>query len=229
MTYLRLSSSSPPPSFQPTFSVLPPTSPPPSTAAAPPQRSVESKKESLTLMESSDCGYLYSYGKEISVCNEISNMKSDSFQVDMEPFSHLTNKDHIFSSRSNLARSLSKKGEEKKKMSDPSVDNERDAIFSLKATGLMSETSIPVSLGIIEPQSHHQISIVTAATTTTATGTPMKSKLICKRSTSFKQTSIINPTRIVFFFATLSSMGTILLIYFTLSMAKYSGDKKFRN
>ncbi|KAL8259352.1 hypothetical protein R6Q59_027305 [Mikania micrantha] len=72
--------------------------------------------------------------QEISVCNEISNVKSDSFQVDMKPFSHLTNKDECFNSRSYLPRSLSKKGEEKKKMmmSDPCNDNERNAIFSLK-------------------------------------------------------------------------------------------------
>ncbi|KAI7730546.1 hypothetical protein M8C21_017723 [Ambrosia artemisiifolia] len=181
-------------------------------------------------MESTDCGYICSYEKvnqDISVCSEILKMKSDSFQVDMEPFLHLTNKDYKFNSRSNLARSLSKKGEEKKKMmSDPSIDNERDSIFSLKATGNMLETSTPVSIGTIEPQTHHQISIITTSTATD-TGTPStKSRLVGKRSSSFKQTSIINPTRIVFFFATLSSMGTILLIYFTLSMAKYNGDKK---
>ncbi|KAL8259348.1 hypothetical protein R6Q59_027301 [Mikania micrantha] len=166
--------------------------------------------------------------QEISVCNEISNMKSDSFQVDMKPFSHLTNKDESFNSRSYLPRSLSKKGEEKKKMmmSDPCNDNERNAIFSLK--GNMPETSIPASIGTIDPQRHHQITIITAATANAAaTGSPStKSKMIGKRSSSFKQTSIINPTRIVFFFATLSSMGTILLIYFTLSMAKYNGDKR---
>ncbi|KAF5820822.1 hypothetical protein HanXRQr2_Chr01g0006591 [Helianthus annuus] len=175
-------------------------------------------------MEQTDCGYLCSYemvNHDISVCSEILKMKSESIQVDMEPFLHLTNKDHKYNSRSNLPRSLSKKREEKKKMmSDPSIDNERDTIISLK--GNMSETSAPVSTGTNEPHTHHQISIIT----TTATGTPTKSKLIGKRSTSFKQTSIINPTRIVFFFATLSSMGTILLIYFTLSMAKYNGDRK---
>ncbi|XP_076931488.1 uncharacterized protein LOC143596658 isoform X2 [Bidens hawaiensis] len=163
--------------------------------------------ESLTLMESTDC-------------KETSNIKSDSFKVDMEPFSHLIN-NHTYDSRSNLPRSLSKKGgeEKKKMMSDPNIDNERDAIYSLK--GIMSETPIPASIGTIEPQSHHQISIITSA------GTPTKGKLIGKRSSSFRHASIINPTRIVFFFATLSSMGTILLIYFTLSMAKYNVDKSY--
>ncbi|KAI3742960.1 hypothetical protein L1987_60659 [Smallanthus sonchifolius] len=164
-------------------------------------------------MESTDCGYnyLWSFEKkgtqEICVCDENLKMKSDSFQVDMESFSHLTNKDDAHNSRFNLPRSLSRKGEEKK-MSNPRVDNEKDAIFSPKGTN--------------EPQHHHQITIITTAVA--ATGTPTKSLLGGKRSSSFKQTSIINPTRILFFFATLSSMGTILLIYFTLSMAKHNKD-----
>ncbi|XP_076899410.1 uncharacterized protein LOC143553271 [Bidens hawaiensis] len=168
-------------------------------------------------MESTDLGYLWTCEKgaqKISVCDENLDMKSDSFQVvDMEAFSHLTNKDATFNSRLNLPRSLSRK--EDKKVSNPSVDNERDAIFSPK--------------GNPESQSHHQITIittVTAAITTNDTRTQMKSinMGMAKRSSSFKQTSIINPRRILFFFATLSSMGTILLIYFTLSLAKRNND-----
>lgn len=170
-------------------------------------------------MESTDCGNLRPYEKgtqKIEVCDQILNMKSDNVHVDMEPFSHLTTKDLNFNSRFNLQRSLSRKVEDKK-MSNTRVDDERDAIPSPK-----------VIVGITEPQVHHQISIITSgATTTTATttaaGTPTKSRLVAKRSSSFKQTSVINPRRILFFFATLSSMGTILLIYFTLSMARHNG------
>ncbi|KAI3698100.1 hypothetical protein L6452_31212 [Arctium lappa] len=173
-------------------------------------------------MESTDCGNLCPYEKgtqKIEVCDQTLNMKSDNVHVDMdmEPFSHLTTKDLNFNSRFNLQRSLSRKGEDKK-MSNPSVDNERDAISSPK--------------GITEPQVHHQISIITSGTTTTTAtviGTPTKSRLVTKRSTSFKQTSVINPRRILFFFATLSSMGTILLIYFTLSMARHNGDNNLIN
>lgn len=169
-------------------------------------------------MESTDCENFCPYEKgtqKIEVGDQILNMKSDNVHVDMdmEPFSHLTTKDLNFNSRFNLQRSLSRKGEDKK-MSNPSVDNERDAISSPK-----------VIVGITEPQVHHQISIITSGTiTTTATGTPTKGRLVTKRSSSFKQTSVINPRKILFFFATLSSMGTILLIYFTLSMARHNGD-----
>ncbi|KAJ9566620.1 hypothetical protein OSB04_002586 [Centaurea solstitialis] len=166
-------------------------------------------------MESMDCGNVFPYEKgtqKIQVCDQIINMKSsDNVHVDMEmePFAHLTTKDLNFNTRFN--RSLSKKGEDKK-MSNPSVDNERMSISSPK--------------GISEPQVHHQISIITSGTATTAIAgdTSTRSRLIAKRSSSFKQTSVINPRRILFFFATLSSMGTILLIYFTLSMARHNGD-----
>lgn len=176
-------------------------------------------------MGSTDSGYLCPYEKgttqKISVCDDLLKMKSDSYQVDMEPFSHLTNnKDITLNSRFSLQRCSSRKGEEKK-MRNPSVDDEKDANSSPKA--IILEKSIPMTIGTAEPQVHHQISIVTTATTTT-TESPTKSRLLGKRSSSFKQTSIINPRRIMFFFATLSSLGTILLIYFTLSMAKHNGD-----
>lgn len=38
------------------------------------------------------------------------------------------------------------------------------------------------------------------------------------------RTSFIDPRRVLLFFATLSSMGTMLLIYLTLSISKFSGD-----
>lgn len=52
-------------------------------------------------------------------------------------------------------------------------------------------------------QDHHQITITTGGTTTTAGGTPTKSNLYGRRSTSFKQSPVITPKRILFFFATL--------------------------
>ncbi|KAI3740848.1 hypothetical protein L2E82_31322 [Cichorium intybus] len=173
-------------------------------------------------MESMECGHLYPYenGTQNSVCDDILNMKSDSFRVDMEPFSHLTN----YSPRFNLQRSLSRKGSQIAE----SVDNERDTISSPKVD-TVSEKSTPVIVVATEQQLHHQISITTGGTTAITAGTPTKSRLIGKRSSSFKQTSIISPRRILFFFATMSSMGTVLLIYFTLAMAKYNVDDNLLN
>ncbi|KAL4562478.1 hypothetical protein LXL04_034684 [Taraxacum kok-saghyz] len=174
-------------------------------------------------MDSMDCEHICPYEKgteKIRVCDEILRMKSDSFQVDMEHFSHLTN----YNPRLNLQRSLSRKGSQ----ITESVDNETDAISSPKVD-IMSEKSTPVIVVATEQQLHHQISITTGGTTTHTTTTPTKNRLIGKRSNSFKQTSIISPRRILFFFATLSSMGTVLLIYFTICMAKYNQDDNLLN
>ncbi|KAK9068910.1 hypothetical protein SSX86_013026 [Deinandra increscens subsp. villosa] len=78
----------------------------------------------------------------------------------------------------------------------------------------------PESTGTTDqPQNgHHQIIITTGPVA--AIGTTTKSTLVGKRSSSFKQTSIINPKRVLFFFATLSSMGSILLIFLTLCVAE---------
>ncbi|KAF6153205.1 hypothetical protein GIB67_016684 [Kingdonia uniflora] len=46
----------------------------------------------------------------------------------------------------------------------------------------------------------------------------------CRRHSKLRPSAWnIDPRRVVLFFATLSSMGTILLIYFTLSISKLSG------
>ncbi|XP_068668366.1 uncharacterized protein [Aristolochia californica] len=46
-----------------------------------------------------------------------------------------------------------------------------------------------------------------------------RSRRYCNRRSSW-----IDPKRVLLLFATLSSMGTIILIYFTLSMSKINGD-----
>lgn len=68
-------------------------------------------------------------------------------------------------------------------------------------------------------QNHHQITV-----TTGSIGTANESRFTIRRN-SFRRSSsswILDPKRILFIFATLSSMGTILLIYFTLSISKSS-------
>ncbi|KAF5760578.1 hypothetical protein HanXRQr2_Chr16g0755121 [Helianthus annuus] len=166
-------------------------------------------------------------------------MKGDSFTVDMEPFSHLSNKDLTLSSR--IIRSPSRKESQKetdKKMNSKCVMDDGDAIHLNKAS--LMAGAMPEKLMLLDqttdhtnsPQVHHQITIMTsgtnptttAAATTKTPGTPTKSSVSWKRSRSFKQSSIINPRRLLMFFATLSSMGTVLLICLTLSMSRYTED-----
>ncbi|KAI7757578.1 hypothetical protein M8C21_016469 [Ambrosia artemisiifolia] len=163
-------------------------------------------------------------------------MKGDSFTVDMEPFSHLSNKDLFIIRSPSPSRKESLKGTDKKINSNGMMDD-GDNIHSNKAS--LMAGAMPEKLMLLDqatdhtniPQVHHQITIMTSGTTPTiaaamtkAHGTPTKGSVSWKRSRSFKQSSIINPRRILLFFATLSSMGTVLLICLTLSMSRYTED-----
>uniref|UniRef100_A0A5B7CC34 Uncharacterized protein n=1 Tax=Davidia involucrata TaxID=16924 RepID=A0A5B7CC34_DAVIN len=177
--------------------------------------------------------------QKISISDQVNgtNIKSDSFIVDMERFSHLTDKDKTAKSRLTLQRNLSRKGSQRgdeKKMNSGTV-NERDvtvvATCSPRVAALvgasMPEKSMVVTVGAtdysINPQVHHQITIMTGNIGGTATA---ESKCSSKRF-SFRRSPpswVMDPRRILLFFATLSSMGSILLIYFTLSMGRVSRD-----
>ncbi|CAA0826539.1 Unknown protein [Striga hermonthica] len=93
------------------------------------------------------------------------------------------------------------------------------------AGGSTPEKPSPVAMGPAE-QSHHQITINSGGPA--AGGAAAESINSVGRRFSFRRTRpmriISDPKRILVFFATLSSIGTILLIYFTLSMAKLNSD-----
>ncbi|XAR53759.1 hypothetical protein NMG60_11022435 [Bertholletia excelsa] len=164
---------------------------------------------------------------------QFTNNKSDSFIVDMERLSHLTDKDTTANSRITLQRNFSRKlslqrGGEKKM--NPNTVNEKDnvaaATSSPRAGASMPEKPMVVTVGTTDrptnAQVHHQITIMTGKLGATAGETCAVS-----RRRSFKRSApswALDPRRILIFFATLSSMGTILLIYFTLAMARPSGD-----
>ncbi|KAK6133308.1 hypothetical protein DH2020_032971 [Rehmannia glutinosa] len=157
----------------------------------------------------------------------------DSFVVDMRRLSHLTEKDINSIQESLLQRNLSRKGcsrgGEKK---NPSTTNQRNATMlatSPTATlrgGVQLEKPVLVSMGPTEPsvipQVHHQITISNGAVGSAVAECKRGGKRFGFRHS--QSTWSIDPRRILMFFATLSSMGTILLIYFTLSMSKFNED-----
>ncbi|KAM7506212.1 hypothetical protein LguiB_005116 [Lonicera macranthoides] len=193
--------------------------------------------------------------EKISISDEISRLqhstlKSDSFIVDMERFSHVTTKDVNPNSR--ITRNLSRKGSQRggEKKMNSSIENERDpshvnptsspratatAAASLLGTSTPAEKPMLVTVGAtINPKlHHHQITISTGKDSTgTTTPTAESRYYATKRLICFKRPSpcrTIDPRRLLFIFATLSSMGTILLIYFTLSMGKFNGDESGLN
>uniref|UniRef100_A0A6N2L1H9 Uncharacterized protein n=1 Tax=Salix viminalis TaxID=40686 RepID=A0A6N2L1H9_SALVM len=161
--------------------------------------------------------------------------KSDSFVIDMESFSHGINKDINTNPRITLQRNLSRKGSprggggggEKKIHSNISHLCDREAIVASASPRGPStpEKAAAVTVGTPDhsssPQVHHQITV----TTGTINGTPDGR---CIRRNSFKRSSpswVLDPKRVLFFFATLSSMGTMLLIYLTLSIGKLDTDR----
>ncbi|XP_039167335.1 uncharacterized protein LOC120286020 isoform X1 [Eucalyptus grandis] len=172
--------------------------------------------------------------------------KSDDLVIDMESFSHLVPppcKD--INSRITLQRSLSRKGSQRvgedKVISNPSAADKNDSQpgivlatssprgtprgtprASLLGSNSM-DTATMAAIGTTDHtsklQNHHQITV-----TTGSIGTANESRFTIRRN-SFRRSSsswILDPKRILFIFATLSSMGTILLIYFTLSISKSS-------
>ncbi|XP_058197702.1 uncharacterized protein LOC131313421 isoform X3 [Rhododendron vialii] len=169
---------------------------------------------------------------------QFTNTKPDSFAVDMDRLSHLADKDKPANSR--FTRGFSRKGSQQrrneKKITPSSTDNEGDTSIESAASpraalaaSSMPEKPMVVTVGTANhpmnsPQLHHQITIMTGSIGGATTGAESRStpKRLGSRRSPPSWTA--DPRRIVFFFATLSSMGTLLLIYFTLTMGKLSGD-----
>ncbi|KAL3377478.1 hypothetical protein AABB24_003738 [Solanum stoloniferum] len=166
---------------------------------------------------------------------QYTSTKSDSFVVDMERFSHIIEKDINANSRITLQRNLSRKGSFRsgEKKTNSNAVNEKDTNFtensprasSLLGGGITPEKPMALTTSSDQhtPQTHnHQITIV-AGHGAAAAATESK---IGGRRFSFRRSTnwTIDPRRILLFFATLSSMGTMLLIYFTLSIAKLNGE-----
>ncbi|XP_074334952.1 uncharacterized protein LOC141672283 isoform X2 [Apium graveolens] len=163
---------------------------------------------------------------EEDTCLQYTSKKSESFVVAMERFSHLSSKNVSPNSRITLQCKLSRKGSgcEKEIYSNGSgCEKKMNSNADIEKAAKIVDSSTPekpilVTVGAtnypFDQQMHQHITITTPTTTNTT-----ESKLYSKRN-SFKRSSswTIAPRRILFFFATLSSMGTILLIYLTLSM-----------
>ncbi|KAM1384791.1 hypothetical protein EV1_036558 [Malus domestica] len=175
--------------------------------------------------------------QKISVSDHINGFhytadKSDSFVIDMESFSHGgTDKDVTANSRvsRNVSRKWSQRGGEKKiirnvKSNDKEVSSTTASHFATVVGSSTPEKS-PLAVGTIDqssnPHVHHQITVTAANIGTTTEGRCVVRRNSFRRSSSWG----IDPKRVLFFFATMSSIGTILLIYFTLSIAKYNADE----
>ncbi|GMI72279.1 hypothetical protein HRI_000897200 [Hibiscus trionum] len=179
--------------------------------------------------------------QKISVSDHINGFqyttdnKSDSFVIDMEGFSHGgSNKENNQNSR--FTKSLSRKGSQRgdRKIINSNCSNsncnsslnDKDSFVATSPRG-SSTAEKPVTATVVSTdqtnnlQVHHQITITTGNITAAT-----ESRFNLRRNNSRRYSSpwIFDPKRVLFLFASLSSMGTILLIYFTLSIYKTNGD-----
>ncbi|PIA31909.1 hypothetical protein AQUCO_04700047v1 [Aquilegia coerulea] len=148
---------------------------------------------------------------------------SDSFIVDIENLSIGSVKDISANSRISLQRNLSRKGSQRGERNKTTLASsgvtDGTSNACLTAGGCDSDTSILSPKVSLEPK--EQINKQPQQTITiTAENRCSSGRRYFKQRTS----SCIDPRRVLFFFATLSSMGTIILLYFTLSIGKFSGD-----
>ncbi|XP_030533300.1 uncharacterized protein LOC115742912 isoform X2 [Rhodamnia argentea] len=181
--------------------------------------------------------------QKISVADHMNGLQADEsgdLVIDMESLSHLA-PSPCKDINSRITRSLSRKGSPRvygdKVISNASAADKNDsqpgivlATSSPRGTPRASplgsnsmDTATMAALGttdhVSKLQNHHQITV-----TSGSIGSANESRFALRRN-SFRRSSpswILDPKRIVFIFATLSSMGTILLIYFTLSISKPS-------
>ncbi|MED6126151.1 hypothetical protein PIB30_075593 [Stylosanthes scabra] len=160
--------------------------------------------------------------------------KADSFVIDMDSFSSPINKD-TSNINPRITRNLSRKGSQRvgeRKVNGNVSLHERDTVpttSSPKAAmagcnTLEKSTAVgSTNQSTNSPQSHHQITI----NASNMCSTPTTESKSATRRNSFRRSSswLLDPKRVLLIFATLSSMGTLLLIFFTIAISKQNTDE----
>ncbi|CAN1222290.1 hypothetical protein LINGRAPRIM_LOCUS539, partial [Linum grandiflorum] len=178
--------------------------------------------------------------QKISVVDHINGFQytpetPDNFVIDMEDFSTTTTT--TTTGKERLQRSLSRKGfirgggggdkkgsnsKEKYSVVAAAAEASSAALVggSMPEMGTKTTTTVAHSANS-NGQGHHQITITSAASNIKAT-TTVDGRCAVRRN-SFKRSQaswLLDPRKVLFFFATLSSIGTLLLICFTLSIVQ---------
>ncbi|XP_008801173.1 uncharacterized protein LOC103715352 [Phoenix dactylifera] len=143
--------------------------------------------------------------------------ESDGFvAIDIGALSILSvnnDKDSTCSPRVSRVKNLSRKGSQRSGGGEERTAAEGETADS--STG--GPDSDVKSALLVHVAGEGEPSGLSHATTPTAAGGR------CRRL-GRRQTPWLDPRRVLFFFATLSSMGTMILLYFTLSMGKMAGN-----
>ena len=163
---------------------------------------------------------------------QYSSEKVENFVIDMDSFSSGINKEIInANSRTTLQRNLSRKGSQRwgdRNVSENVTLQDKDIVptaCSPKASllGPSKSTLGPTQNSTnTQQQVHHQITITTA--TNNICNTPSENKCLTRRSSFGRSSSwLLDPKKVLLVFATLSSVGSLLLIFLTLSISKHNG------
>ncbi|KAJ7946238.1 putative Transmembrane protein [Quillaja saponaria] len=183
--------------------------------------------------------------QKISVSDHINGFqylaeKSDNFVIDMDSFSHSINKDSS-NAHSRITRTLSRKGSGSQRWGDKKINvkttlnDHRDILVATSSpkaavvgSSMLDQKPVAVVVGTTDhTNSPHQITISSGTGSIgSSTTTPTTENKYFVRRNSFRRGSWgLDPKRVLLFFATLSSMGTILLIYLTLSLNKHYANE----
>ncbi|WJX59968.1 hypothetical protein P8452_45229 [Trifolium repens] len=157
--------------------------------------------------------------------------KADSYVIDMDAFSSSINKDSS-NQNSRISRSLSRKGSQRvgdrkiNGLTTLQIHDNKDVLSAMCSPIGACTPILPAAMAVvsadhsINPHAHQQSNIGGSSTTTTTAGS------LTRRNSFIRSSSwTIDPKRVLIFFATLSSMGTMLLIYFTLVSNKQNVDE----
>lgn len=162
-------------------------------------------------------------------CMEKTEM-SNSFVVDIENLSPSTN-DNSPTANSRISvklqRNLSRKGSQRE-------DNKKTILSAFSGSG---NTDTSSSTDATSTDSRCYAHKSTAPSPIASLGEKLsineqqKPRIPLSAETGWncrrfikQRASLVDPRRVLFFFATLSSIGTIILIYFTLSISNFSGS-----
>ncbi|XP_022140038.1 uncharacterized protein LOC111010789 [Momordica charantia] len=175
--------------------------------------------------------------QKISVCSQPNGVhyatNSDSFVIDMNGFSNGGGtKETSPNPRITLQKNLSRKGFQRggdRMITSNSAPTDRDSSSPPVAVGAtMAEkagAAVVVSqqdhLGL--PQVHHQITITTAGNT----AAPVERSIL--RRNSFRRAPsswFLDPKKVLLLFATVSCIGSMVLIYFTLAIGKPNAEER---
>ncbi|XP_058778518.1 uncharacterized protein LOC131652624 [Vicia villosa] len=158
---------------------------------------------------------------------QYTNEKIESYVIDMDSFSPGINKDSV-NTNSRITRSLSRKGSQR--VSDCRKVNGITTLQIHDNKDLTSAMCSPLVCGtpdksgamVVSSMDHSIIPHIHQQSGATVGET----KSLTRRNSFIRSTSwSLDPKRVLIFFATLSSMGTMLLIYFTLISNKQNADE----